>query len=180
MFPRLPRTPATKAKISKALTGRKHSDATKAKIAATMTGRKHSPDTIAKLRAARAKPRETAVEYTRRRKRAEAAERAAQHRADKYAAARLGDRELLIDVIQSGGQRSKRRVFDQTGRVSHGDGPPRVVALADQWVDRYFEVQDWLDEGKEFDGRYRDPTMRDVVPHRVRKEQVSGKSINRR
>ena len=47
----------TRAKMSAAATGKKHSDETRAKISAAATGRKHSPETRAKLKAAHARRR---------------------------------------------------------------------------------------------------------------------------
>ena len=43
------RSTATKAKISKSHTGKKHSEATKAKMAASHRGKKHSIETKAKI-----------------------------------------------------------------------------------------------------------------------------------
>lgn len=137
---RLPHSAATKAKIAKALLGRKRPAGVKAAIAATLTGRKHTEAAKAKMRAAHATrpPLDTAARaVTKARHAARSAAVKEQWRKDLRAALRLGA-ALFEDVKASNGWKSRRKVFDPSKTVSDGALPyyrrkPKFVYAQCTW-----------------------------------------------
>lgn len=112
---RLPHSTATREKLRRAATGRKHSPEAKAKIAAARTGRKHSPETIAKItEERRARKRTDTPEACLARHRAMWAEthrvRRAQMKRDVRVAYDMGRWDLVQDVVRSGGVWGARRL----------------------------------------------------------------------
>lgn len=105
---RLPHSALTRAKLSAAATGRKHTPETKAKIAEARRGRKHSPETLSKItEKRRTRTPQGTVEATKARnlirRQAEALLRFKQRKADILTAYRLGRPDLMKDIKQSWG-----------------------------------------------------------------------------
>lgn len=123
-IPRLPLSDITKAAISMQKTGKRRSAETRAKISATLKGRPQTEGTRKALEEWRAKgcPRADRTERRRHSRRMEALKhrRLAQWMRDAQAAKASGDGALLHDVLMSKGYALRRRVHDQTGKVSSG------------------------------------------------------------
>lgn len=123
---RLGPSQATRDKTSRTLAGRKTPEAVKEKIRQSLLGRKHTEEAIEKMRIKRrARPPRTPEQVLKEARRVTAARSAKrnaklreQYIKDLYAA--HGHLELFLDVKQSWGWASDRRVHDTTGAVSDG------------------------------------------------------------
>lgn len=126
-LPRPPFSEAHRARQAAAKRGRPRSPETKAKIAAALRGRKRPPEVVAKVTALRrARPRtdeeiiKECYERNTAKKDLDGKIRYRQAKKDRIVAMVAKRPDLANDVLDSQGYFKHRRIFDDTGAVSHG------------------------------------------------------------